>query len=156
MSHLIWFFPSLINWTSSLNRLFSSHQWKSHVMVHHLFRIAECASDANPRVVNHKTEGGSERICKPVYNSVFGRTSVKQVEELNALQTYHEMKQIYSKIWVTSRSSAHCNTELCKGWNAEHVEGCVLADLPQDLAVERPNYYQTLTVGTLSKKDILI
>lgn len=122
----------------------------------HLFRLAKYAYDANPSILKCKIKGGSEYICKTVYVSVFGSIFVKEVEELHAFQIYYEMKQNCRQLWVTSRNPTHCNTELYEWWKAGHDEGCLLADLPQNSAVERPNYYQTLTVGTLSKKDILI
>lgn len=122
----------------------------------HLFRLAKYAYDANPSILKCKIKGGSEHICKTEYDSVFGSIFVKGVEELHVLQKYYEMKWNYSQLWVTLRNPTHCNTELYKWWKAGHDEGCLLADLPQNLAAERANYYQTLTVGTLSKKDILI
>lgn len=52
----------------------------------HLFKSAKYVYDAHLSIVKFKMKGGSDHICKTVYDSIFGSIFVKGVEELHALQ----------------------------------------------------------------------
>lgn len=60
----------------------------------HLFGLAKYAYDANPSILKSRIKGGSEHICKTVYDSVFGSILLKEWKSCMSFKCIMRWKEI--------------------------------------------------------------